>query len=137
MNKDKIKLTILIIIFSVVFLTFGLWVRQEWKNSMSFTLSNLAVPFLLVFIVLLIIPVILRNYKSIKQNVPVEDERSKKATMKAASLSYFISIYVFLAIGWLGDDYFERASQATGLGIGIMAIVFILLLLYFQRRGKL
>jgi predicted membrane protein len=136
MNKDKTKFGIFIALLIMVSITFAMWFFQEFKNK-EMSLETVFIPVFMIIILSLLVMVFVHNYKSIKQNEPVEDERSKKATMRAASLSFFISIYLLLFIGWFGDDYFERASQATGLAIGIMAVIFISLLLYFQKRGKL
>ncbi|MBU1164444.1 hypothetical protein KKA15_02690 [Patescibacteria group bacterium] len=137
MSKDKIKLTLLVILLVMFIGTSGLWLVKSWQNNSDFNLFNLALPIILLLIIAVVIPVIIRNAKSVKDNVPVEDERSKKASYKAGHYTFLFSIYLLLFLGWFGDDYFTRPSQATGTAILVMAIVFISLLLYFERKGKL
>jgi uncharacterized membrane protein len=137
MNKEKIKLGLLIVIFVLFIATFGLWLANYWKNNPDFTLSGLILPVILIALITIIIPIILRNARSIKKGEPAEDERSKRATRKAGYYSFLFSIYLLLALGWYGDDYFTRPSQATGAAILVMAIVFMALILFFNKKGEL
>jgi len=137
MPKEKIKLTLLITILVLFIGTSGLWALKSWQNNPDFSISNITLPIVLIVIIALMIPILIRNTKSVKDNVPVEDERSKKAMHKAGHYTFLFSIYLLLALGWFGDDYFTRPSQATGAAILGMAIVFITLLLFFERKGKL
>jgi uncharacterized membrane protein YbjE (DUF340 family) len=137
MNKEKIKLVSLIVVFCLFIATFGLWMVRSWQNNPDFTLSGLILPLVLIAIIAIIIPIIMRNARSIKSKEPVEDERSKRATTKAGYYTFLFSIYLLLGLGWFGDDYFTRPSQATGAAILVMAIVFLALILFFNKKGKL
>ena len=137
MKKEKIKLISLAIVLILLLGTFGLWFITALQKGQSLRGMLLGVPIVMVIIVATITPMLIRYYKSIKENVPTADERSKKATARAAALTFYISIYLLLAIGWFGDDYFERPSQATGYGIMGMAVIFLITWIYFEKRGKL
>jgi len=136
MKKDKLRI-ILITIVSVLLLAtvllYGYMVVSKKEvdlgSSIAFLASFLVVIFMAFFVT--------RRYKDIKQGMPLEDERSKKIMHRAAAMTFYISIYLLLVIGWFGDDHFERPSQATGAGILGMAIIFFISWVYFSRQEKL
>jgi len=135
MDKAKTKLMLLTLLIGMVTTTFGIWFYFSAKQGLELRDLILVGPVILVL--LLIIPLITRSLKSIKEKTPLEDERMTKAKTKAASLAFYISIYLLLAIGYLGDGFFERPSQATGAGVMGMAIIFLLAWLYFERKSNL
>ena len=135
MNKVKITLIAQIIVLVLVISTFALWLVTALQKDKDF--KNLLIGLPIIIIGAIMVPLLIRNFKSIRQNMPAADERSKRAVTRAAALSFYISIYLLLAIGWFGDDYFERPSQATGYGIMGMAVIFLISWFYFDRKGKL
>jgi len=78
----------------------------------------------------------IRGYRDIKGGFPLKDERSNKVLEMASSRAFFVSLYMLLAIGFLSDDIikFEDVSQATGIAVGIMAILFAVFLAYYNRK---
>lgn len=67
-----------------------------------------------------------------------EDEYSKKVMRLAASRSYLVSLYTWLAMMWFSnilDDNFPETTTKIGIGIGIMAIVFLINILIIQATG--
>jgi len=85
------------------------------------------------------IMLVARNYKSVKQGFPLQDERSRKVMVLALARAYLLSIYLLLAIGWASDDWikFRDVSQATSLGILGMAVIFGLCWLYYNRKPSI
>ncbi|MBW2975800.1 hypothetical protein KY366_08845 [Candidatus Woesearchaeota archaeon] len=78
-----------------------------------------------------------RELKSVKKGLPVEDERSRKVMNLAFAKAYLISIWYLLILSWLADSSlirFRDASQALGMGILGMAILFGLCWLYYNRK---
>lgn len=57
---------------------------------------------------------------------PAEDELSKRVKTKASSLSFYISIYLWLFIMYISDKTTLEAGSLIGAGIMGMAIVFFL-----------
>jgi len=57
---------------------------------------------------------------------PAEDELSKRVKTKASSLSFYISIYLWLFIMYISDKTTLEADSLIGAGIMGMAIVFFL-----------
>ncbi len=135
MRKDKIILVAQVVVLTLIMATFALWLVTALQKDKD--LKDLLIGLPMIIIIAIIIPKLIRNYKSIRQNMPAVDERSKKAVTRAAALSFYVSIYLLLTIGWFGDDYFERPSQATGCGIMGMAVIFLISWIYFDRKGKL
>jgi len=64
--------------------------------------------------------------KSTIQKEPVEDELSKKIMTKASSISYYVSIYLWLIIMYLSDKTTLESHSLIGAGILTMAIIFLL-----------
>ena len=56
---------------------------------------------------------------------PGEDELSKKVMTRASSLSYYISIYLWLFIMYISDKTSLPAHSLVGAGIMGMALVFL------------
>ena len=62
----------------------------------------------------------------------------KKVLHLAASRSYLISLYTWLAMMWFApilDDNFEATTTKIGIGIGLMAIVFLVNILIIKTTG--
>jgi peptidoglycan/LPS O-acetylase OafA/YrhL len=57
---------------------------------------------------------------------PAEDELSKRVMTRASSLSFYISLYVWLFIMYMSDKTELEAHSLIGAGILGMAIVFFL-----------
>jgi hypothetical protein len=60
------------------------------------------------------------------RNEPLDDEFSKKLLQKASSLSYYISIYLWLVLMYFSDRIKLEAHSIMGIGILGMAITFFL-----------
>jgi len=133
MKKDKLRLTLMITILIIFIVTLGFWFFKDWQNGKD--IGSLALLTSLFIIIVFVVLMIFIMSKGIKRGLPMEDEMSKMAKLKAGYFSYLISIYYLLALGWFGDDYFERPSQATGVGILGMAIIFLVLWVYFNKKG--
>ena len=76
-----------------------------------------------------------RRLSSEKLGQPAEDEYSKKVVQKAASLSYYISLYIWLIIMYLTDKFKAETDIMFGWGILGMAITFGVSWVYFNFRG--
>ena len=89
-----------------------------------------------IIILAFAISVFRRGYGDVKKGFPMRDERSRKVIEKASSLAFYVTIYLLLAIGWLSEDIitFRDVSQATGLAIGLMAILFAAFWAYYNKR---
>ena len=76
-----------------------------------------------------------RRMKSAKSGEPQEDELSKKIMQKAAAMSYYISLYLWLVIMYLTDKYKGETEVMFGWGILGMAAIFGLSWIFYYFRG--
>jgi len=92
--------------------------------------------FIAIIILAFAIFTFIRGSRDIKGGFPLKDERSNKVLEMASSRAFFVSLYMLLAIGFLSDDIikFADVSQATGIAVGIMAILFAVFWVYYNRK---
>jgi hypothetical protein len=64
--------------------------------------------------------------RSAARKEPAEDELSKSILLKASSLSYYISIYLWLFIMYISDKVKWETHTLIGAGILGMAVIFSL-----------
>ena len=115
------KTIILFIIAALVLITTGFWFFSSSHSLGLYDLLSFGVIILVVAFALLIG---FRRLSSIKRGEPAEDEMSKKVIRKTASLSYYISIYMWLALGYLSDKIKLETHSIIGAGILGMAVVY-------------
>lgn len=76
-----------------------------------------------------------RRITSEKRGEPAEDELSKKVLQKAAALSYYLSLYLWLVIMYLTDKLKNDPEVMFGWGILGMGIIFAISWLFYNFRG--
>jgi peptidoglycan/LPS O-acetylase OafA/YrhL len=122
----------LIILSVLVLLSSGIWIYSD-------RISNHFNQMLLFAIILVIVGFALfigfSRLKSERRGEPAEDELSKKTLQKASSLSYYISIYMWLAVSYYSDKTTLHTHTLIGFGILGMAIIFFASWLYFKLKG--
>jgi len=67
---------------------------------------------------------------------PAEDERSRRVMSRTASLSYYISLYLWLLIMILSDRITLPVHNLIGLGIMGMALIFFFSWIWVKTRGS-
>jgi peptidoglycan/LPS O-acetylase OafA/YrhL len=77
----------------------------------------------------------IRRISGIKRGEPAEDELSKKIQVKTASISYYISIYLWLFIGFFSYRLNIENHTLIGVGIAGMALVYVLSWVIISLRG--
>jgi uncharacterized membrane protein len=77
-----------------------------------------------------------RRYKDADRGLPFEDERSRKVLEKASLTSFYVTLYLLLAIGILSEDLinFRDVAQATSAAVGGMVILFFIFWVYYNRK---
>jgi peptidoglycan/LPS O-acetylase OafA/YrhL len=126
------KAIIVFVLAALVLATTGLWL---FSSS-----DNLNFPELVSFgvIILVVAFAIFIGYKrliSAKRGEPAEDELSKKVMQKTASMSYYISLYLWLAIMYFSDKTSFETHTIIAAGILGMALTFAVCWLVFNFRG--
>jgi len=76
-----------------------------------------------------------RRLKSEHRGEPAEDELSKRILQKTAAISYYISLYLWVAMIYIKDRVEMDTEQLLGTGILGMAVIFALSWLVFNFRG--
>lgn len=133
-SKDRKKLLRIAVVLALLIFTLGLYAFSVWRNDR--TIEPLIMIAILATIITFGAFFVKKAYLSVKKGFPLEDERSRKVMVLALARAYLITLYWLLAIGWASDDWikFRDVSQATGLGILGMAIIFGLCWLYYNRK---
>lgn len=126
------RTVLLIVVSAIVLITCVLWIIESPLTNGPGNILSLAVVILLVgFAVFLGI----KRLMSSKRGEPAEDELSKKILMKASSVSYFVSIYLWLLIMYLSDRSKIEIHTLIGAGITGMALIFAISWLIVYLRG--
>ena len=134
-NKiDKLRLLAIMILSVLVSLTGILFAVTTFrKGDISGGIVGLLIT---ISIVGLAIFTIRRNNKELKEGYPMHDERSRKVIEKASSKAFYVTLYLLLAMGFFSEDLikFRDVSQATGIAIGGMALLFLAFWAYYNRK---
>jgi len=77
----------------------------------------------------------IKKIASARRGEPDEDELSRKVMRKTSSLSYYISLYLWLAISYFSDRLALETHTVIGIGIMGMAIVFAVCWVVFNFTG--
>ena len=133
-QKEKARLLGIIILSLLVIVTGSLFSLTAFMkgNIAGGVLGGLIAIIILIFAIF----VFIRGSESMKKGFPLHDERSRRVLEKASSRAFYVSLYLLIAVGWLSDDVinFRDVSQATGIAVGIMAILFAVFWAYYNRK---
>jgi len=131
---DKARLTAIVIVSLFVIVTGTLFALKSLMNKdvPGGVLGIIIAITILAFAIF----VFRRGNKDMREGFPLRDERSKKVMQKAMSMAFLVSLYLLLVIGFLSEDIikFRDVSQATGLAIGGMAILFAAFWAYYNKK---
>jgi len=75
------------------------------------------------------------RWRSIKRGEPAEDELSRKILLKASSLAYYISLYLWVAMIYIKDRVVMDTEVLLGIGILGMGVIWVILVVWFKLRG--
>jgi hypothetical protein len=115
-----------VVIFVVSALVLGTLVLWVLKGHIAVNPREIALPFIALLVVGFAVYIGLSRLKSHMRHEPAEDELSKKIMLRASSLAYFISIYLWLFVMYISDKTTLEAHSLVGAGIAGMAVVFVL-----------
>jgi hypothetical protein len=127
------KRAVVIFVLAALVVISTIWWLAESGSGIS-TGALLQVPVILIVVGLAVFLGI-RRLKSARRGEPAEDELSRKVQLKASSLSFYISIYLWLAIMYYSDKVQLETHTLIGLGIMGMAVVFALTWAILNFRG--
>jgi peptidoglycan/LPS O-acetylase OafA/YrhL len=123
---------VMIIIAAVILITVAIWIFSGSAGPKSFDLISIAVILLVVVFALFLG---FKRISSSRRGEPPEDELSKKVMQKTAGLSFYISLYLWLAIMYFSEKLnFETHTFIAG-GIVGMAVIFAVCWLVINFTG--
>jgi len=126
------KAVIVFIVAALVLATVGLWI---FSSSGDFKPADIASFGIIILVVVFAIFFGVKRLTSAKRGEPPEDELSKKVMRKTSSLSYYISLYLWLAIMYFSDKLNYETHTIIGMGILGMAVVFTVCWLVINFTG--
>jgi peptidoglycan/LPS O-acetylase OafA/YrhL len=127
------KKTLLIFVVAILLLaTVGYWI---YSSGSKFGSANILQLILIAVIVGFAVFVGIKRLASTRRGEPAEDELSKKILARASSLSYYVSIYLWLVIMYFSDKTKLENHSLIGAGILGMALIFALCWAVFYFRG--
>lgn len=118
MNRYYLMIGIILII--LVYTIFSMV-----KNS-SFDNFNYSQYFIVLLLCLIGLIFTFKRSRSYNRKEPAEDELSKKIMQKASSVSYFISLYIWIFLMYIGDRNKMLPDEVIGLGMLCMAIILVI-----------
>lgn len=71
-----------------------------------------------------------KRLRSVKQQLPAEDEMSKNILRRGAATSYYVSLYMWLVLMFFGDRINLEKNSLIGAGILGMAIIYAISWVY-------
>jgi len=125
------KSVLAIIVFIMVMATTILWITTGKSGN-----SGESIQFIIILVLVLFgLYMAYRHIGSEKRGQPAEDEFSKKVMQKAAALSYYVSLYLWLVIMYLTKEFKAETDEMFGWGILGMAVIFGASWLFYNFRG--
>ena len=127
----KVFLPIFVLTWIIV-LT-GLWLVQP-ANSSSSVLEYVFIGVLLVFFIMGIY-LAYGRIKRKKQGLHEEDELSRKVAQKAAAISYYLSLFLWLVLIYMQSHVIINIKWLFSTGMIGMAIIFVISWVIINNRG--
>ena len=126
------KTVILFIVAALVLVTTGVWF---FTSSASFRLSDMGMYIVIILIVGFALFVGYKRISSVRKGEPAEDELSKKVMQKTAAMSYYLSLYLWLAVMYAADKMKYETHVYLSAGILGMAVIFAICWVIYNFRG--
>jgi len=126
------KSNLIILVSAMVLLSVIIWIFQAGFTGKMAEIIQFGVVFLVISFGFYIGFV---RLKSEKRGEPAEDELSKRMMQKATSLSYFISLYMWLVMLYLSEETSIEGHTLIAAGIIAMAVSFAACWLFIKWRG--
>jgi peptidoglycan/LPS O-acetylase OafA/YrhL len=126
------KTVIIFIVAALVLVTTGLWF---FTSRSAFKPVDLVMYSVIITVVGFALFVGYKRLTSVKNGEPAEDELSKKVLKKTAAFSYYISLYLWLAVMYAANKTDYETHVYILAGILGMAVIYAICWLIFNFRG--
>ena len=94
----------------------------DMKGSLLIGIQFVVVGFAIILV--------FKRLRSVKQQLPAEDEMSKNILRRGAATSYYVSLYMWLVLMFFADSIKLEKYSLIGAGILGMAIIYALSWVY-------
>ena len=121
------KAVIIVLLALLVLTSMIIWMIN---SGSSFELKGILMIGIQVVMVVFATVVLYRRMRSARQKMPAEDEMSKSITRRGAASSYYVSIYMWLALMLFEDRIKLEGHSLIGAGILGMALIYGLSWIY-------
>lgn len=122
------------IIIPIAILTFLVVGAVIFKTTNFYSEVDLIPLILILLLSGVSVVLIIKRLISVKKSEPIEDELSKRILEKTSSLSYYISLYMWLCFTLMNNRAYSN-EQIIGYGIVGMAVIFAVVWVYFKIKG--
>ena len=129
----KTRTSFVILLFGVVTLSLGAWVYYSKNDSLE--IADLIQYAIIVVLVAFALIFGIRRLKSERRGEPAEDELSKKIMQKATSTAFYVSLYWWLVMSYLSENWEMETGSVIGRGILGMAFIFVLSWFFYKVKG--
>jgi peptidoglycan/LPS O-acetylase OafA/YrhL len=129
----KTKTSFVILLIGVVALSLGAWVYYSKNDSLE--IADLMQYAIIVVLVAFALIIGIRRLKSERRGEPAEDELSKKIMQRATSTAFYISLYWWLVMSYLSENWEMETGSVIGRGIMGMALIFVLSWFFYKMKG--
>lgn len=126
------KALIVFILAAIVLVTSGVWL---FTSKTRFNPTDILSFGIIIIVIGFAVFVGFKKLGNTKRGEPTEDEMSKKILQKASSLSYYISIYMWLAFMYINDKIKLETHTFIGAGILGMALIFAICWFIYNFKG--
>jgi hypothetical protein len=115
----------------------GIWIFQTGNSHQDSSSFYSEIIFIVGIAILFIVSIFfaIKRLKNRKQGLPEEDELSKKIVNKAGAKSFFVSLFLWLALLYIHNHTTVDTELLFGYGIMGMAFIFITFTIIFNIRG--
>lgn len=126
------KSIIIFVIVALILLTTGWFFYSsmdtlKWVDYLQFAIIGIVIVFAIF--------VGIKRMKSFREKEPVEDEMSKKILQKTSSISYYVSLYMWIFLIFIKDRIKFETEELIGMGVLLMALIFALTWLVLNFKG--
>lgn len=126
------KSIIIFVIVALILLTTGLFFylnidQLKWVDYLQFGIIGIVIIFALL--------VGIKRLKSFREKEPVEDEMSKKIMQKTSSISYYVSLYMWIFLIFINDRIKFETEELIGMGVLLMALIFAITWIILNFKG--
>lgn len=108
-----------------------------WSNNITSNLLTIEKIQYVVILVLVVFGILvgIGRIKSYKKKEPINDEMTINILTKSSSISYYISLYLWIIILILKDRFIYDTEIWIGTGIISMSVVFAISFIVIRNRG--